>query len=87
MRHTTLIIFGALLIVGSATHVVKASEHHARRGPPSDRSNYSATYKPLNEPLYEFRQTRNRPGIEELQKEQDLEWGCGWPYCESAGGG
>jgi hypothetical protein len=37
--------------------------------------------------FYEAPQTRVRPNIEELQQEQDHEWGCGWPFCASAHGG
>jgi hypothetical protein len=87
MRKIALTILGALLIVGSAARIASAAEGHVR----ADSSNYRGAHNWSKQRIFRAPQARARPNvdsnIEELQKEQDLQWGCGWPLCASAGGG
>jgi hypothetical protein len=61
MQKTALIIFGALLIAGSAVQMAAASEHHARA-----RSDYRRAYNQSNEPFYAAPQTRAGRNIEDF---------------------
>jgi hypothetical protein len=85
MRKIAFTILGALLIVGSTGRIASAAKDHLC----VHSSNYRGAYNWSNQPTVP--QTRARPNvdpnIEELQKEQDLQWGCGWLFCASAGGG
>jgi hypothetical protein len=87
MRRTVLAMLGSLFIAGSTAQIAAATEHHARTGSCDDRSNYCRAYNQSNQPFYRASHTTGRPNIEEFQKMQDLEWGCGWPFGASANGG
>jgi len=59
---TAFIIFGAVLMAGSATQVAAASEHHPRHGRGHERSDYRRGFDRLNGPATLVPQAREGYG-------------------------